>query len=159
MILDCVLAMAALLATGIETAYVPDDNGSGDYLIRVEPDLVRGDTPYQFTSDVPAESQPIRRVRVYVGDAWPPTVERSVAEATKRPRQVAQVAVASGRTSDSLTTALTTTESAVARPWSLLIGTMIALFLSLGANAYLAMLLAAMRQRYLRAVQDGMVRA
>jgi hypothetical protein len=158
MILDCVLALAALLATGIEAAYVPSDDGSGDYLLRVEPDLVRGDTPYQFTSEVPADSRDIRRVRVYVGDAWPPAVERSVVEAAKRPRRVAPVAVASGRASDPLATAALSTTTTADRPWSLLIGTVIALFLSLGANAYLGMLLGAMRQRYLRAVQDGMVR-
>jgi hypothetical protein len=44
------------------------------------------------------------------------------------------------------------------RPWGWLIGSLIALFLSLGANAYLSMLLAAMRQRYLRDIQQGIVR-
>jgi hypothetical protein len=157
MILDCVLALAALLATGIEAAYVPSDEGGGDYLVRVEPDLVQNETPYQFTSDVPADSRDIRRVRIYVGDAWPPAVERSVVEAAKRPRRVAPVAVTSGRSAEPLATTsggLMTTD----RPWGLLIGSLIALFLSLGANAYLGMLLGNMRQRYLRAVQDGMVR-
>lgn len=158
MILECVLALAAFLATGIEAAYVPSDEGSGEYLIRVEPDLVRGDSPYQFTSDVPADSRDIRRVRVYVGDAWPPAVERSVVEAAKRPRRVAPVAVASGRATEPLADTSLATTTTADRPWSLLIGTVIALFLSLGANAYLGMLLGAMRQRYLRAVQDGMVR-
>jgi hypothetical protein len=157
MILDCVLALAALLATGIEAAYVPSDEGGGDYLVRVEPDLMQNETPYQFTSDVPADSRDIRRVRIYIGDAWPPAVERSVVEAAKRPRRVAPVAVASGRNAEPLaatSTGVMTTD----RPWGLLIGSLIALFLSLGANAYLGMLLAGMRQRYLRAVQDGMVR-
>jgi len=36
-----------------------------------------------------------------------------------------------------------------------LIGSLIALFMSLGANAYLSMLLAQMRQRYLRDIQQG----
>ncbi len=157
MIADCVLALAALLATGIEAAYVPSDEGGGDYLVRVEPDLVQNETPYQFTSDVPADSRDIRRVRIYVGDAWPPAVERSVAEAAKRPRRVAPVAVASGRTAEPLATDSTGSVTSD-RPWGLLIGSLIALFLSLGANVYLSMLLGAMRQRYLRAVQDGMVR-
>jgi hypothetical protein len=157
MILECILAWAAMLATGIEAAYLPSDDGSGDYLVRVEPDLVRGDSPYQFTSDVPADSRDIRRVRIYVGDAWPPAVERSVIEAAKRPRRVAPVAVASGRPAEP-TLAVATTPVAPDRPWGWLIGSLIALFLSLGANAYLSMLLSGMRQRYLRAVQDGMVR-
>ena len=97
MIVECVLALAALLASGIEAAYLPSDDGGGDYLVRVEPDLVKADNPYKFTSDVPADSRDIRRVRIYVGDAWPPAVERSVIEAAKRPRRVASVAVASGR--------------------------------------------------------------
>lgn len=157
MILDCVLALAALLATGIEAAYVPSDDGGGDYLVRVEPELVQNENPYQFTSDVPADSRDIRRVRIYVGDAWPPAVERSVVEAAKRPRRVAPVAVTSGRAAEPL--AVASTDSVMPdRPWGLLIGSLIALFLSLGANAYLGMLLGAMRQRYLRAVQDGMVR-
>jgi hypothetical protein len=45
------------------------------------------------------------------------------------------------------------------RPWGWLIGSLIALFLSLGANAYLGMLLGNMRQRYLRDVQQVLVRA
>jgi len=155
MIVECMLALAALLATGIEAAYVPSDDGGGDYLVRVEPDLVRGDSPYQFTSDVPADSQDIRRVRIYVGDAWPPAVERSVIEAAKRPRRVAPVAVASGRPAEPLAVAGTVAPD---RPWGWLIGSLIALFLSLGANAYLGMLLGNMRQRYLRAVQEGLVR-
>ena len=39
----------------------------------------------------------------------------------------------------------------------LLIGSLIALFMSLGANAYLSMLLAQMRQRYLRDIQQAAV--
>ena len=35
MILDCVMVLAALLATGIEAAYLPTDDGGGDYLVRV----------------------------------------------------------------------------------------------------------------------------
>ncbi|MEX0687549.1 MAG: hypothetical protein WD072_02635 [Pirellulales bacterium] len=157
MIVDCVLALAALLASGIEAAYLPSDDGGGDYLVRVEPDLVKADNPYQFTSDVPADSRDIRRVRIYVGDAWPPAVERSVIEAAKRPRRVASVAVASGRPAEAAL-AVAATSRVPDRPWGWLIGSLIALFLSLGANAYLSMLLGSMRQRYLRAVEDGMVR-
>jgi hypothetical protein len=157
MILECVMGLAALLAMGIEAAYVPDDDGGGDYLVRVEPDLVTGGSPYQFTSDVPADSRDVRRVRIYVADAWPPAVERSVIEAAKRPRRVTPVAVASARPAEAALAAATVTEPE--RPWGWLIGSLIALFLSLGANAYLGMLLGAMRQRYLRDVQQVLVRA
>ena len=56
--LDCVLLVATFLMTGIEAAYVPTDEGGGDYLVRVEPDLVKSSSPYQFTSDVPADARP-----------------------------------------------------------------------------------------------------
>jgi len=152
MIIECVLLLAGLLATGIEAAYVPSDEGGGDYLVRVEPDLVRGANPYQFTSDVPDDARDVRRVRIYVADAWPPAVERSVTEAAKRPRTALPVA-AKGRLAD-----VGAVQTASERPWSWLIGSLIALFLSLGANAYLGMLLGTMRQRYLRDVQQGLVR-
>jgi hypothetical protein len=158
MIVECVMALAALLATGIEAAYLPDDAGGGDYLVRVEPDLVTGASPYQFTSDVPADARDVRRVRIYVADAWPPAVERSVIEAAKRPRRVTPVAVASARPAEEIaTSAAAVTEPE--RPWGWLIGSLIALFMSLGANAYLGMLLGNMRQRYLRDVQQVLVRA
>jgi len=156
MILDCVMALAALLATGIEAAYLPADDGGGEYLVRVEPDLVTGGSPHQFTSDVPADSRDVRRVRIYVADAWPPAVERSVIEAAKRPRRVTPVAVASARPAEAATAAVV---AETERPWGWLIGSLIALFLSLGANAYLGMLLGNMRQRYLRDVQQVLVRA
>jgi hypothetical protein len=152
MILQCVLLMAGLLATGIEAAYVPSDDGGGDYLVRVEPDLVRGTTPYQFTSDVPDDARDVRRVRIYVADSWPPAVERSVTEAAKRPRPAKPVA-AKGRLAD-----VAAAGGVAERPWGWLIGSLIALFLSLGANAYLGMLLGNMRQRYLRDVQQGLLR-
>ena len=148
MIVQCVLLLAGLLATGIEAAYVPSDEGGGDYLVRVEPDLVRGGSPYQFTSDVPDDARDVRRVRIYVGDSWPPAVERSVAEAAKRPRKAVPVA-AKGRLAD-----VAGTTVAADRPWGWLIGSLIALFLSLGANAYLGLLLASMRQRYRRDILD-----
>jgi hypothetical protein len=164
MIVECLLSLAALLMTGIEAAYVPADEGGGDYLVRVEPDLVQGGNPYHFTSDVPADSRDVRRVRIYVADAWPPAVERSVIEAAKRPRRVASVAVASARPTEMPLDATQTSTTARAaleaeRPWGWLIGSLIALFLSLGANAYLGMLLGSMRQRYLRDVQQVLVRA
>jgi hypothetical protein len=157
MVLESVMALAMLLAMGIEAAYVPSDDGGGDYLVRVEPDLVRGsrgDSPYQFTSDVPDDARDVRRVRIYVADNWPRDVERSVIEAAKRPRKALPVAVTTAR-SDIATPAVTTPD----RPWGWLIGSLIALFLSLGANAYLGMLLGAMRQRYLRDIQQGYVKA
>lgn len=156
MVVECVMALAMLLAMGIEAAYVPTDGGGGEYLVRVEPDLVRGsrgDSPYQFTSDVPEDARDVRRVRIYVADNWPRDVERSVIEAAKRPRQALPVAATTAR-ADIATPAVTTAD----RPWGWLIGSLIALFLSLGANAYLGMLLGAMRQRYLRDIQQGYVK-
>jgi hypothetical protein len=152
MIVQCMLLLAGLLATGIEAAYVPNDDGGGDYLVRVEPDLVRGASPYQFTSDVPDDARDVRRVKIYVADSWPPAVERSVTEAAKRPRQAVPVA-AKGRLADVADVAVVSN-----RPWGWLIGSLVALFLSLGANAYLGMLLGNMRQRYLRDVQQGLVK-
>ncbi len=153
---EFVLAVATLLATGIEAAYVPADNGGGDYLVRVEPDLLKSSSPYQFTSDLPADARDVRRVRIFVGDAWPPAVERAVIEASRNPRKAAPVAVTSARLADVATPGAGT---AAEKPWGWLIGSLIALFLSLGANGYLSMLLAQMRQRYLRDVQQGMVEA
>jgi hypothetical protein len=158
MVVECVMALAMLLAMGIEAAYVPNDNGGGDYLVRVEPDLVRGsggDSPYQFTSDVPDDARDVRRVRIYVADNWPRDVERSVIEAAKRPRQALPVAATTTARADIATPVVTAPD----RPWGWLIGSLIALFLSLGANAYLGMLLGAMRQRYLRDIQQGYVKA
>ena len=156
MIFECVMALAALVTIGIEAAYLPADGGGGDYLVRVEPDLVTGSTPYQFTSDVPADARDVRRVRIYVADTWPPAVERSVIEAAKRPRRVTPVAVATARPEE-VATAAAAVEAE--RPWGWLIGSLITLFLSLGANAYLGMLLGTMRQRYLRDVQQTLARA
>jgi hypothetical protein len=154
MMLDFVLLVATFLMTGIEAAYVPTDEGGGDYLVRVEPDLVKSSSPYQFTSDVPADARDVRRVRIFVGDAWPPAVERAVLEASRKPRQAAPVAVTSARLADAPPVSV---GLAAERPWGWLIGSLIALFMSLGANAYLSMLLAQMRQRYLRDIQQGVV--
>lgn len=159
MVVKCVLLLAGLLATGIEAAFVPSDDGGGEYLVRVEPDLVRGESaggsssPYHFTSDVPEDARDVRRVRIYVADNWPPAVERSVIEAAKRPRRIVPVAATSAAA------ALETAGAKTDRPWGWLIGSLIALFLSLGANAYLGMLLGNMRQRYLRDIQQGYVKA
>jgi len=68
MLLKVICLTAAMLATGIETAYVPSDEGGGDYLVRVEPDLVTNRSPYTFTSDVPADARDVRRVCIYVAD-------------------------------------------------------------------------------------------
>jgi hypothetical protein len=152
MVVEALLMLACLLATGIEAAYVPADDGGGDYLVRVEPDLVRNASPYTFTSDVPPDSRDVRRVKIYVADTWPPAVERAVLDASKRPRTAV---VASQR----LATVETATAAVADRPWPLLIGSLIALFLSLGANAYLGMLLGNMRARYLRDIQQGIVQA
>ena len=79
---------------------MPDVDGGGDYLVRVEPDLVRNGTPYTFTSDVPADARDVRRVKIYVADAWPPAVERSVIEASRRPRAAPVVASTGSRIAD-----------------------------------------------------------
>jgi hypothetical protein len=154
MMLDFVLLVATFLMTGIEAAYVPTDEGGGDYLVRVEPDLVKSSSPYQFTIDVPADARDVRRVRIFVGDAWPPAVERAVLEASRKPRTAAPVAVTSARLADTQPGSVGVVAE---RPWGWLIGSLIALFMSLGANAYLSMLLAQMRQRYLRDIQQGVV--
>ena len=161
MLLDIVCVVAAFLATGIEAAYVPNDDGGGEYLVRVEPDLLgrgvdpdgRPRPPYHFTSDVPADARDVRRVRIYVGDNWPPAVEQAVVDAASRPRKPVTVASTSGQLAD-----IAGTPAAGSRPWGWLIGSLIALFLSLGANAYLGMLLQTMRQRYLRDIQEGFVK-
>ncbi|NCA11724.1 hypothetical protein EBR56_07935, partial [bacterium] len=66
MFMKMAFLLAGLLATGIETAYVPTEEGSGEYLVRVEPDLVRNANPYTFTSDMPPDSRNVRRVKIYV---------------------------------------------------------------------------------------------
>jgi len=157
MLLEILCGVAALLATGIEAAYLPDDTGGGEYLLRVEPELLgstvgsdgRPRTAYHFTSDVPADSRDVRRVRVYVGDTWPPAVEQAVVEAATRPRRpVSAVNPADARAS----------AAAGSRPWGWLVGTLIGLFVSLGANAYLGLLVQSMRQRYLRDIEEGHLR-
>jgi hypothetical protein len=163
MLLDMVLMVATLLATGIEAAYVPSDEGGGEYLVRVEPELLvtgqvgvdgRPRSAYHFTSDVPADSRDVRRVRIYVGDDWPPAVERAVVEAASRPRKPLPVAATSGQ----LASLAAGEPATAARPWGWLVGSLIALFVSLGANAYLGLLLQSMRQRYLRDIQEGFVK-
>lgn len=155
MIIKMAFFLAGLLATGIETAYVPTEEGSGEYLLRVEPDLVRNANPYTFTSDVPADARNVRRVKVYVADSWPPAVERSIVEAQKRPRAapVAAVAPSSARLVEAEPASVVTE-----KPWGWLIGSLIALFLSLGLNVFLGMLLAQMRQRYIRDLGDAALR-
>jgi len=152
-IMAAVFAAGMPAAFGIEAAFVPDAGGGGEYLVRVEPDLVRSGSPYTFTSDVPADARDVRRVKIYVADAWPPAVERSVVEASRRPR-AAPVAAASSRIADVDPVAAKAAE----RPWGLLTGSLIALFLSLGANAYLGQLLANMRARYVRDIQSGLIK-
>jgi len=149
--LEMVFMVATLLATGIEAAYVPTEGGGGEYLVRVEPDLVKNASPYTFTSDVPADARDVRRVKIYVADSWPPAVERAVIDAARRPR-AAPVALAP---TQSRLVGVDSKASAVDKPWGWLIGSLVALFLSLGLNAYLGMLLAQMRQRYLRLLHDS----
>ena len=161
MLLDTLILLAGLLLTGIEAAYVPTDGGGGDYLVRVEPDLVRdARSPYSLVSDVPADARDVRRVRIFVADAWPPAVERSVQEAASRPRPtpVTSAALPAAMRPGTIEPGVAPVAAPVAvvdKPWPLLIGSLLTLFLSLGANAYLGLLLASMRQRYLRDVQQG----
>ena len=156
MVLDCVMVMIGLLATGIEAAYVPTDDGGGEYLVRVEPDLVRNASPYQFTSDVPADARDVRRVKIYVADNWPPAVERSVMEAASRPRRALPVATTTATLADVEPATKTVVKASTLWPW--LLASLIALFLSLGANFYLGMLLGNMRQRYLHGIEQGYVK-
>jgi hypothetical protein len=147
--LEMVFMVAAVLSMGIEAAYVPSETGGGEYLVRVEPDLVKNASPYTFTSDVPADARDVRRVKIYVADSWPPAVERAVIDAARRPR-AAPVALAPSQSRLVGVESKTTGD----KPWGWLIGSLVALFLSLGLNAYLGMLLAQMRQRYLRLLHE-----
>jgi hypothetical protein len=152
MLLEVLFATAALLMGGIEAAFIPADNGGVDYLVRVEPDLVNSSSPHALTSDVPADARDVRSVRIYVADAWPPSVERSVADAARRPRTQPMAVAAMARPSS----IEPTTPAKPERPWGWLIGSLVALFLSLGANLYLGMLLGQMRARYLRDIEEDL---
>lgn len=148
MFIELLTLAAAMLATGIETAFVPTDDGGGEYLVRVEPDLVSSRSPYTFTSDIPVDERDVRRVCIYVADRWPAAVERTVIEAASRPKVTpAGTAMVEG----DVGTIIPDQES---KPWSLLVGSLIALFLSLGGNAYLGILLGGMRARYLSLVRE-----
>ena len=150
MFIEILTLTAAILATGIETAFVPTDEGGGEYLVRVEPDLVSSESPYTFTSDIPVDERDVRRVCIYVANKWPASVERTVIEAAGRAKTSSsklEVATKDGNE------AILDREQ---RPWSLLVGSLIALFLSLGGNAYLGLLLGGMRARYLSLVREGM---
>ena len=154
MLLETLVLLAGLLAMGIEAAYVPTEGGGGDYLVRVEPDLIRnGPTDNPLTSDLPEDARDVRRVKIFVSDTWPSSVERLLNDVAKRPR-IEKTSAPSGR-SGVIATAGGATTATSDRPWPLLIGSLLTLFLSLGANAYLGLLLASMRQRYLRDVQQG----
>jgi len=148
MFIELLTLPAAMLATGIETAFVPSDDGGGEYLVRVEPDLVSSRSPYTFTSDIPVDERDVRRVCIYVADRWPAAVERTVIEAAARPKVIpAGPAKVEGEE-------MTMTTDQGKKPWSLLVGSLIALFLSLGGNAYLGILLGGMRARYLSLVRE-----
>ncbi|MDA0817218.1 MAG: hypothetical protein O2946_06610 [Planctomycetota bacterium] len=152
MLLETLMIMATVLATGIEAACVPAEEGGYDYLLRVEPDLALAGSQHALTSDVPADARDVRRVRIYLADRWPTAVERTVAEGSSRPRPPAVIqAVATEATS------FDNPQEATTRPWGLFIGSLVALFLSLGANAYLGMLLSQLRARYLQDVQQSAV--
>ncbi|MFM8282312.1 MAG: hypothetical protein ACKOCW_02045 [Planctomycetaceae bacterium] len=151
------LAAAPRVASGIEAAYLPGDGGA-EYVVRVEPDLVRNGLSHPLTSDFPADARDVRRVRIYVADAWPPTVERAIGEAARRPRPTTTLTAANLPAAVPTTIEPTgTAKGVVAQSWPLLIGSLLALFMSLGANAYLGLLLAGMRQRYLRDLREGLI--
>ena len=148
MFIELLTLVAAMLATGIETAFVPSDDGGGEYLVRVEPDLVSSRSPYTFSSDIPVNERDVRRVCIYVADRWPAAVERTVIEAAARPKVIpAGPAKVEGEE-------MTMTTDQGKKPWSLFVGSLIALFLSLGGNAYLGILLGGMRARYLSLVRE-----
>ncbi len=148
MFIELLTLAAAILATGIETAFVPSDEGGGEYLVRVEPDLVSSRSPYTFTSDIPTEERDVRRVCIYVADRWPAAVERTVIEAAKRPRVTPAEPAVVKRDGGTMF------DDQGEKPWSLLVGSLIALFLSLGGNAYLGLLLGGMRARYLSLARE-----
>ena len=150
MFIEILTLTAAILATGIETAFVPTDEGGGEYLVRVEPDLVSSESPYTFTSDIPVDERDVRRVCIHVANKWPASVERTVIEAAGR------VKTSSSKLEVVLEDGSEATLDREQRPWSLLVGSLIALFLSLGGNAYLGLLLGGMRARYLSLVREGM---
>ena len=152
MFIELLTLAAVMLATGIETAFVPSDDGGGEYLVRVEPDLVSSRSPYTFTSDIPADERDVRRVCIYVADRWPAAVERTVIEAATRPRVPPAEPAVVERDG-------TMIDDQGEKPWSLLVGSLIALFLSLGGNAYLGLLLGGMRARYLSLVRERIPRA
>jgi hypothetical protein len=152
--LESLLMIVMVLATGIEAACVPAEEGGYDYLLRVEPDLALAGSQHALTSDVPADARDVRRVRVYLADRWPAAVERTVAEAAIRPRTLGVVQAVATEPVEGEASAPTGS-----RPWGMLIGTLVALFLSLGANAYLGMLLTQLRSRYLQDVQQAAVTA
>ena len=154
MLLESLLIIASVLATGIEAACVPAEEGGYDYLLRVEPDLALAGTQHALTSDVPADVRDVRRVRVYLADRWPTAVERTVAEAASRPRPPAVIQAVATEPA-----AVTGTATEAEKPWGLFVGALVALFLSLGANAYLGMLLTQLRTRYLQDVQEAAVTA
>ena len=147
MFIELLTLAAAMLATGIETAFVPSDDGGGEYLVRVEPDLVSSRSPYTFTSDIPVDERDVRRVCIYVADRWPAAVERTVIEAAASPK-----VIPAGPAMVEEKSTMTTDQGK--KPWSLLVGSLIALFLSLGGNAYLGILLGGMRARYLSLVRE-----
>lgn len=154
MLLESLMIIATVLATGIEAACVPAEEGGYDYLLRVEPDLALAGSQHALTSDVPADARDVRRVRIYLADRWPTAVERTVAEAASRPRPPAVIQAMATEPAD-----LKAAAEAGSRPWGLFIGSLVALFLSLGANAYLGMLLTQLRTRYLQDVQQAAVTA
>jgi hypothetical protein len=149
--LKLLFLVASVLAGGIEAAFVPATDGGVDCLVRVEPDLVQSSSPPALTSDVPADARDVRSVRIYVADAWPPAIERSVAAASRMPRPAAALPVAAA-----LGTPGAGTAAGTERPWSWLVGSLVALFLSLGANVYLTMLLGQMRSRFLDQVDESL---
>jgi len=143
------------VAPAIESAYVPAEGGGSEYLLRVEPDLVRHGLPHPLTSELGGEMRDVRRVRIYVADAWPPNVERAVADAARRPTaSLTAASLAGGVATAAVDGAVPGTAS---HSWPLLIGSLLTLFMSLGANAYLGLLLAGMRQRYHRDLREGLI--
>ena len=72
MFIELLTLAAAMLATGIETAFVPSDGGGGEYLVRVEPDLVSSQSPYTFTSDIPVDERDVRLSLIHISEPTRP---------------------------------------------------------------------------------------
>ena len=84
MVIEFITLVAAMLATGIETAFVPSDGGE-ENTVRVEPDLVSAGslTPSRVIFQL---MNGMLKSMYLCRDHWPAAVERTVIEAASRPK-------------------------------------------------------------------------